>query len=216
MIATGNSIFTFILACIICGCTIYADEQADTSTASQKNIDVHIITLIDEYFNDSEISKTNRKNSKTFLIKTLKKLSDFSDTKKFVLHEREDLAKHFIVGINMGLTLNDSIARNIAQYKEFSDSRKGGSGFDFNDFAATLYGISLGQMCSNLSEQESNKMLKLMKSGKIKITSFYPENSYPHLEPEKQPEQSTLARFIAEINASADKITSQTRSLLEK
>lgn len=59
----------------------------------------------------------------------------------FLLHEREDLAKHWTFSAALAAVLGGETAANLGEWKELDDSLANGTGFSFVDLAADRSGL---------------------------------------------------------------------------
>lgn len=75
------------------------------------------------------------------------------------IHNRRDLALHFLYSIFLELTGKQYMATKIGEYKELLDSNKGGSGFSFADLAADLTGIKFSKALTS-DAVKSRKILQ--------------------------------------------------------
>lgn len=62
---------------------------------------------------------------------------------------RVDLAKHWTLSAALGATLGGDVTRAMGEWKELSDSNRGGSGFSFVDLTADRAGLRIGGAAVN-------------------------------------------------------------------
>ena len=62
-------------------------------------------------------------------------------SERFLLHGREDLAKHWAFSAALASVLGEDTAANLGEWKELDDSLPDGSGFSFVDIAADRAGL---------------------------------------------------------------------------
>jgi len=73
------------------------------------------------------------------------------------LRDRVDIQKHFIYSVALQLFGTSAASNAIGELKEFSDSKKGGSGFSFADLMADRAGTRLAMLATD-SEQSALKI----------------------------------------------------------
>ncbi|WP_412724761.1 hypothetical protein [Alteromonas sp. D210916BOD_24] len=65
-----------------------------------------------------------------------------------VLHERNDLARHFIISAALELLAEQGMSLAIGEFKELMDRGKGGSGYSFVDLAADMAGTEFAKVAT--------------------------------------------------------------------
>ncbi len=176
-----------------------ADESANSMVAIDKLFKKSLSTIT---------KQSNNKNPKKILRKAIILMSVYNNPQRpLIINKRKDLAKHFLVGIAMGLRINQEISESIAEYKELTDSAKDGSGFDFNDLAHTIYGINFAKTCDKFNEAQADKFIKDINSDKFSITVFCPKNNFPHLLPGKIPLPKTIKKIRLKIKRLIESIS---------
>ncbi len=97
---------------------------------------------------------------------------------RLLLHQREDLAQHFLVSAALTVSASSSLANFIGLAKEMDDSNQG-SGFSFADLAADKAGVKMGEMAMAdpiLARQLQQKMQKIFQEeGFMPSISHLPE-----------------------------------------
>jgi len=68
-----------------------------------------------------------------------------------VLHNRNDLARHFIISAALELLYEQGMSLAIGEFKELMDRGNGGSGYSFVDLAADMSGNRFAQVATQLS-----------------------------------------------------------------
>ncbi|GFD92404.1 hypothetical protein KUL156_56080 [Alteromonas sp. KUL156] len=68
-----------------------------------------------------------------------------------VLHNRNDLARHFIISAALELLSEQGMSLAIGEFKELMDRGNGGSGYSFVDLAADMSGNRFAQVATQLS-----------------------------------------------------------------
>ncbi|GMM69080.1 hypothetical protein MTsDn1_23750 [Alteromonas sp. MTD1] len=66
-----------------------------------------------------------------------------------VLHNRNDLARHFIISAALELLAEQGMSLAIGEFKELMDRGQGGSGYSFVDLAADMSGAKFGSVAIN-------------------------------------------------------------------
>ena len=68
-----------------------------------------------------------------------------------VLHNRNDLARHFIISAALELLSEEGMSLAIGEFKELMDRGNGGSGYSFVDLAADMSGNEFAQVATEIS-----------------------------------------------------------------
>ena len=68
-----------------------------------------------------------------------------------VLHNRNDLARHFIISAALELMAEQGMSLAIGEFKELMDRGNGGSGYSFVDLAADMSGTEFAKVATNPS-----------------------------------------------------------------
>ena len=68
-----------------------------------------------------------------------------------VLHNRNDLARHFIISAALELMAEQGMSLAIGEFKELMDRGNGGSGYSFVDLAADMSGTEFAKVATNLN-----------------------------------------------------------------
>ena len=68
-----------------------------------------------------------------------------------VLHNRNDLARHFIISAALELLSEEGMSLAIGEFKELMDRGNGGSGYSFVDLAADMSGSEFAQVATEIS-----------------------------------------------------------------
>ena len=118
------------------------------------------------------------------------------------LHRRADWARHFCAGIMMG-SLSESLAEAAAEAKEYADLRPGGTGFDYNDLAMSLYGAAFRRELARQDAAQARSMLESMRAGQYDIEAVIPQPRYPHLASGSVPAEGTHRAMLAAIRREA-------------
>lgn len=72
-----------------------------------------------------------------------------------VLHERNDLARHFIISAALELLSEQGMSLAIGEFKELMDRGKGGSGYSFVDLAADMAGTEFAKVATHPQQASS-------------------------------------------------------------
>ena len=72
-----------------------------------------------------------------------------------VLHERNDLARHFIISAAPELLSEQGMSWAIGEFKELMDRGKGGSGYSFVDLAADMAGTEFAKVATHPQQASS-------------------------------------------------------------
>ena len=72
-----------------------------------------------------------------------------------VLHERNDLARHFIISAAPELLSEQGMSLAIGEFKELMDRGKGGSGYSFVDLAADMAGTEFAKVATHPQQASS-------------------------------------------------------------
>ena len=72
-----------------------------------------------------------------------------------VLHNRNDLARHFIISAALELLSEQSMSFAIGEFKELMDRGAGGSGYSFVDLVADMSGTAFAQTAASPAHAES-------------------------------------------------------------
>lgn len=65
-----------------------------------------------------------------------------------VLHNRNDLARHFIISAALEVLSEQGVSLAIGEFKELMDRAKGGSGYSFVDLAADMSGVAFASIAA--------------------------------------------------------------------
>ena len=65
------------------------------------------------------------------------------------MHNRNDLARHFIISAALELLAEQGMSLAIGEFKELMDRGQGGSGYSFVDLAADMSGAKFGSVAIN-------------------------------------------------------------------
>ena len=79
---------------------------------------------------------------------------------RLTLHQRHDLAQHFLISAALAVQLGEDTALQIGFNKEMEDARPGGSGFSFTDLAADVAGLEFSGTATD--EDSANQLQQFL------------------------------------------------------
>ena len=92
---------------------------------------------------------------------------------RYVLAERRDLVKHFLVSAGLKLMSDSQMGFAVGEFKELLDANEGGSGFSFIDLAADRSGVRFAESATE-SQQSAARFQQLI-SAITQEDAFFPK-----------------------------------------